>query len=196
MIVITALAFLNFVTIRYNAQIMNMLQRRFLYGHCKPASALGHSKRQTVCRPSLDHRLLRIGFALLLYLCLMFSPNAGAERTQAPEEARVYFIAPQDGAVVDGAVKVVMGLSGLGIAPAGTDVPRTGHHHLLIDTPLPDLNRPVPADIHHLHFGGGQTEATIQLQPGVHTLQLLLADLWHIPHVPPVYSERITITVQ
>ena len=128
-----------------------------------------------------------------LALALVFGPLAAAP---SPEGARVYFLSPQPGAVVSGELRVVMGLAGMGIAPAGVEVPNTGHHHLLIDTPLPDLHSPIPSDERHRHFGGGQTEATISLEPGTHTLQLLLGDHLHVPHTPPVYSEVLTITVK
>ena len=85
----------------------------------------------------------------------------------------------------------------MGVAPAGVANPRTGHHHLLINLDeLPDMDKPIPADENHRHFGGGQTETTIELEPGEHTLQLLLADHLHRPHDPPVISKKITITVR
>ena len=93
-------------------------------------------------------------------------------------------------------VKVVFGLSGMGVAPAGMDEINTGHHHLLVDTALPDFNTPIPSDDRYRHFGGGQTEVVIELAPGEHTLQLLFADYTHSPHIPPVVSEQITITVR
>lgn len=116
--------------------------------------------------------------------------------TPAPENAEVYFIQPHDGAVVESPVKIVFGLKNMGVAPAGTMQKNTGHHHLIIDAPLPPLDQPIPSDEHHVHFGGGQTQTTIELAPGKHTLQLLLGDATHIPHDPPVKSERITITVK
>lgn len=113
------------------------------------------------------------------------------------EGGAVYFIAPADGAVVSSPVTVKFGLRGMGVAPAGVEKANTGHHHLLIDVDqLPDLTKPVPADANHKHFGGGQTETQIELPKGKHTLQLLLGDQFHIPHNPPVNSERITITVE
>jgi len=87
------------------------------------------------------------------------------------------------------------GLKDMGVAPAGVNKPNTGHHHLIVDADTPPLDRQVPNDPNHLHFGGGQTEKTITLTPGRHTLQLVLADDQHIPHDPPVISERITVTV-
>ncbi len=109
----------------------------------------------------------------------------------------VYIIEPADGAMVMNPVRVVFGLKGMGVAPAGTDRPDTGHHHLLIDTGLPaDLNVPIPNDDQHKHFGGGQTETTLTLTPGRHTLQLLLGDNLHVPFDPPIASSVVTIEVQ
>jgi hypothetical protein len=124
------------------------------------------------------------------------SAAAGIARTPRPEAARLYIISPANGATVTSPVTVRFGLAGMGVAPAGVDAPNTGHHHLLIDAPLPPLDQPVPKDAHHLHFGGGQTETTIDLPPGKHTLQLLLADRNHVPHQPPLYSSVVTITVK
>lgn len=112
-------------------------------------------------------------------------------------EAEVYFINPGDGDVIEGPVTVKFGLKGLGVAPAGTDIEATGHHHLLIDDPeLPPAGQPLPATDQIRHFGGGQTEAVIELPPGIHTLQLLVGDYAHVPHDPPVMSEQITIWVR
>ena len=80
--------------------------------------------------------------------------------------------------------------------PAGIDLPSTGHHHLLINTGLPALDQPIPADEQHVHFGKGQTEAEISLKPGKHTLQLLLGNYLHKPHQPPVMSKQISITIE
>ncbi len=117
--------------------------------------------------------------------------------TPAPEGAAVYFVTPLDGQTVNSPVTVSFGLEGLGVAPAGVERERTGHHHLLVDVDdLPALDQPVPADEHHIHFGGGQTQTTLELSPGKHTLQLLVGDHLHVPHEPPVMSEKITITVE
>ncbi|MDX1454087.1 MAG: DUF4399 domain-containing protein [Gammaproteobacteria bacterium] len=111
-------------------------------------------------------------------------------------ETELYFVSPADGAVVSGPVKVIFGLRGMGVAPAGVARDNTGHHHLLIDTGLPPLDQPIPSDAQHRHFGGGQTEVVLELEKGTHTLQLLLGDHNHVPHDPPVVSEQITITVE
>ena len=133
---------------------------------------------------------------LLAALALVIMTGSAIAQTAAPEGAKVYFIEPSDGAVVSGPVTVRFGLSGMGVAPAGVEKAKTGHHHLLIDTKLEDYTAPVPADDNHKHFGGGQTETTIELAPGKHTLQLLLGDHNHIPHESPVESKVITITVK
>jgi hypothetical protein len=121
---------------------------------------------------------------------------ADLPRSPAPKDAELYFISPQDGATVKSPVTVRFGLRGMGVAPAGVAIENTGHHHLLIDAELPPQNMPVPADANHVHFGKGQTEASVTLAPGRHRLQLLLGDHLHIPHDPPVASKPITITVE
>jgi hypothetical protein len=142
----------------------------------------------------MKENLMRTLFCLLL---LALVPLAGAqERSSAPADAKVYIIAPKDGARVHSPVLVQFGLKGMGIAPAGVKFDNSGHHHLLIDTDAPaDLSAPLPANEHVVHFGKGQTETTLTLAPGKHTLQLLFADLNHVPHNPPLLSDKITITV-
>jgi hypothetical protein len=134
---------------------------------------------------------------LLITALLIGAPLAFAqERTPSPSGAEVYLIAPKDGAHVHSPVLVQFGLKGMGIAPAGIKFDNSGHHHLLIDTDPPaDLNAPLPATEKIVHFGKGQTETSLTLAPGRHTLQLLLADQNHIPHSPPLLSQKITITV-
>jgi hypothetical protein len=122
---------------------------------------------------------------------------AAPARTASPAGAEVYIISPKNGAIVQNPVLVQFGLKGMGVAPAGTKYDNTGHHHLLIDTDPPaDQSVPLPATEKIVHFGKGQTETTVNLSPGKHTLQLLFADLNHIPHSPPVLSKKITITVK
>ena len=119
------------------------------------------------------------------------------DRMPAAPGAQVYIIAPRDGAVVHGPVTVQFGLEGMGVAPAGVKFDNTGHHHLLVDTDLTqlDLNAPLPATDRILHFGKGQTQATLTLAPGKHTLELLFADYTHRSFDPPLHSQKITITV-
>jgi hypothetical protein len=121
---------------------------------------------------------------------------AALPRTASPAGAMEYFIAPQNGAKVTSPFTVRFGLKGMGVAPAGVTNANTGHHHLLIDADLPPDNLPIPNDDKHRHFGAGQTEVELTLPPGQHTLQLVLGDANHVPHQPPVHSEKITITVQ
>lgn len=142
--------------------------------------------------------------ALAVASTLALTHLAHAGDTPAPEGAAAYFVNLEDGAVVSAPVKVVFGLTGMGVAPAGTEKENTGHHHILIDRPplgegedgAEELEYGIPADDHHRHFGGGQTEVTLDLEPGQHTLQLVLGDMNHVPHDPPVTSDVITITVQ
>ena len=142
-------------------------------------------------------------FCGLLLLALGASAHAqGAApatlpRTAAPDSALTYLLSPANGATVTSPFTVRFGLRGMGVAPAGVTNPNTGHHHLLVDVEtLPPDNLPLPNDANHRHFGLGQTETEITLPAGRHTLQLVLGDALHIPHQPPVRSEKITITVQ
>jgi len=135
-------------------------------------------------------------FALILALC---AAPAFAQETPSPAGAVAYIIEPVNGAVVTGPVVVRFGLSGMGVAPAEVQVENTGHHHLLINrAPFgqgDEASYAIPADDNHKHFGKGQTEVTLELPPGTHTLQLVLGDHGHVPHVPPVVSDVVTITV-
>ena len=117
-------------------------------------------------------------------------------RTPSPAGAEVFFITPADGDTVPNPVRVEFGITGMSVAPAGMQAENSGHHHLLIDTDLPALDLPIPADGNHIHFGDGSTWTELTLAPGEHTLQLLLADHAHFPHDPPVMSAPITITVE
>ncbi len=134
--------------------------------------------------------------AVMIAVLMAAGATAAFARTPAPSDAEVYIISPQDGDTVTSPVTIRFGLRGMGVAPAGVDKPDTGHHHLLIDTAPPALDLPIPADDNHKHFGGGQTETSIELAPGKHTLQLIMGDKLHIPHEPPVMSRKITITVK
>lgn len=145
----------------------------------------------------LKSQLFAVAFALA---GLAAAPVAAQDSKSAPG-AKVYFLNLKNGDAVSNPLVVKFGLTGMGISPAGLPgeaTANTGHHHLLIDKELTgeQLKQPVPADEHHVHFGKGQTEATVTLPPGQHTLQLVFADWTHIPHNPPVMSERITITVK
>lgn len=111
-------------------------------------------------------------------------------------EANLYFIEPKDNQELTGPVTVIFGLKEFGVAPAGYDIERTGHHHLLINVDFPiDFTKPIPADANHLHFGKGQTETVLNLERGVYKLRLLLGNYVHIPHSSPIYSDEITIIV-
>ena len=114
----------------------------------------------------------------------------------APQGARAYIAEPQNGATLTGPIKVVFGLTNMGVAPAGVNHPGTGHHHLLIDDPVVNFAQPLPVSEQVKHFGDGHTEVVLNLKPGTHTLQLAVGDWKHQTHNPPVLSEKITITVK
>ena len=123
--------------------------------------------------------------------------EVGAEpKAASPKGAKVYIIFPKDGKKVKKKFTIKFGLKGMGIAPAGIKFPNTGHHHLIIDGAKFDMNLPLQASETIRHFGAGQTEATLELAPGKHTLQLVLGDHLHRPHDPPVISKAITVTVE
>lgn len=131
--------------------------------------------------------------ATLLQAC---SEGVDTKTVQAEATGpQVFIVSPVDGATVNSPVSVEFGIRGYALAPAGTQDEGTGHHHLLIDTPLPALGMPIPADANHLHFGKAQTSTELELEPGTHTLQLLLGDGNHVPHSSPLQSAQITITV-
>jgi hypothetical protein len=122
---------------------------------------------------------------------------AAPTRKPAPAGAMAYIIEPADGARVSSPVRVVFGLKGFGVAPAGVDRNDAGHHHLLVDAGMPaNLALPIPNDEQHRHFGGGQTEVELMLPAGRHTLQMVVGDHLHIPHDPPIASSVVTIEVQ
>ncbi|WP_028021818.1 DUF4399 domain-containing protein [Enterovibrio calviensis] len=133
----------------------------------------------------------------LLLVTASILPFSSMAATPSAADAEVYFVEPQDGQTVPETFKVVFGLKGMDVSPAGNNQPNSGHHHLLIDVDsLADFALPLPANDNVRHFGGGQTETMLTLPKGKHTLQLLLGDYLHIPHDKPVMSEKITITVK
>ncbi len=139
---------------------------------------------------------LTLSALVAMSLAAIVPTRADDHKSMAPKGAALYFIAPADGATISGPVVVKFGLKGMGVAPAGVEKKNTGHHHLIINAKLDDYNASIPKDEKFLHFGGGQTQTTLKLAPGTHTLQLVLGDHNHIPHEKPVVSKVITITVK
>jgi hypothetical protein len=135
---------------------------------------------------------------LALGVCLLAAFAMAGDRMAPPAGAEVYFISPLDGATVSSPVTIRFGLKGMGIAPAGIKFDNTGHHHLLVDTDFSELalDAPMPPTDKILHFGKGQTETSLTLAPGKHTLQLVFADYLHTAFDPPLHSKKITITVK
>lgn len=144
------------------------------------------------------NRLLPLTCLLAIGIASAQAPAPVSAGAAAPAKAEVYIISPHNGATVHGAFTVRFGLKGAGIAPAGVKFDNTGHHHLLIDTPLSSLSldAPLPTTDKVVHFGKGQTETTLTLPPGRHTLQLLFADFAHVPFHPLIASKVVTVTVQ
>ena len=143
-------------------------------------------------------KIIRTFFLLLIAVAMSWNMAFAEEYfSESPPGAKVYIISPKDGEIVGKTFTVRFGLANMGVAPAGVKVPSTGHHHLLVDLEnLPDMKTPLVFSENVRHFGGGQTETEITLAPGRHTLRLLLGNYLHIPHKPPVVSEKITITVK
>lgn len=137
---------------------------------------------------------MKTKFIVSLLLVVIYLPVQAS--SSAPASANTYIVSPAHGETVSSPVTVIFGLQGMGVAPAGTAKNNTGHHHLIINSPTPSLSKAIPKDKNHKHFGGGQTQVTLDLAPGTHTLQLVLGDKSHIPHNPPVVSEKITINVK
>jgi hypothetical protein len=142
---------------------------------------------------------------ILAFVVLFSAPVVAQQKSEgapAPAVAKVYFISPKDGDTLTSPIRVQFGLKGMGVAPAGVDFENTGHHHVLVDRDAVTASSPMMKDYMQtdipdlLHFGKGQTEAEVKLAPGKHTLQMVLGDQDHHPHTPPVFSERITITVK
>jgi hypothetical protein len=134
---------------------------------------------------------------LVIVLFSLASPLMSNDGPYSSEDKKLFFIAPTTGATVSSPLTIKFGIKGMKIVPAGINEVKSGHHHLLVNLEkLPDMNMPIPADKNHLHFGKGQTEATIELSKGKHTLQLLLGNYIHIPHKIPLLSEKIEITVE
>jgi len=135
----------------------------------------------------------------LIAAAFLFSTPAYAGDTPSPAGAEVYFVNLKDGDTVTSPVTIIFGLKGIGVAPAGVAHAATGHHHLYINRPpfrAKDAENAIPHDAYHMHFGGGQTQATLHLLPGENSLQLVLGDANHMPFNPPVVSKRIVINVK
>ena len=140
--------------------------------------------------------LTRLISPLLIALLSVSTAQASAiKQSTSPSTANLYIISQQDGDTVKSTFTVTFGLQGMGVAPAGVERKHTGHHHLLVDKDtLPAFNQPMGGEV--IHFGNGQTQTTLTLPKGKHTLQLILGDHHHVPHQPAVISKKITITVE
>ena len=137
-------------------------------------------------------QVISLGLSLVLSALASLAQAA----SPSPAGAEVSIVSPKDGDVVTSPVKVVFGVKGMVVDKAGSTQANSGHHHLIIDADLPAADQPIGKDAQHVHFGAAQTEATVELPKGKHTLQLLFADGAHMPHAPVVASKKITIEVK
>lgn len=143
----------------------------------------------------LNYMQSALGLLAMFLMALAGPLQAQDLSSPSPDGAALYIVSPADGDTVEGSVTVIFGLKGMGVAPAGIEMENTGHHHLLVDqAELPEAGKPMGNP--PLHFGAGQTQTTLDLEPGTHTLQLILGNHLHVPHNPPVVSDLITITVK
>jgi uncharacterized protein YbjT (DUF2867 family) len=173
---------------------LSLLRAKLPTKRVRPSVPCNSSRIQSVIQGNQTMRKVALTFAMMLSTATL----AAAGETPAPADAKVYFINVKDGDTVTSPFTIRFGLSGMGVAPAGTEMENTGHHHLIIDEKMEGeaLNEAIPVDEHHMHFGKGQTEAAVTLPKGKHTLQLLLGDWGHVPHKTPVMSDIITVTVE
>jgi hypothetical protein len=137
-----------------------------------------------------------MGWRMTLAAAVILAPLASQAQTEAPPDAKAYIISPMEGERVKSPFTVRFGLRGMGVTRAGDSAKNVGHHHLLVDVTEPlDASEPIPTGRKHLHFGAGQTETELNLEPGKHTLQLVLGDAEHKLFRPNVISEPVHVTV-
>ncbi|MGY8962744.1 MAG: DUF4399 domain-containing protein [Rhodospirillales bacterium] len=138
-----------------------------------------------------------VALAVAFVSATAFAQSEEWPRTGSAPNTVAYIVSPSNGETVPGTFRIQFGLKGMGVAPAGVEYPDSGHHHLLVNRVAPMMSEPLPSgDSDLLHFGGGQTETTLSLEPGEYTLQMILGDQDHVPHDPPVMSKKVTITVE
>jgi hypothetical protein len=113
----------------------------------------------------------------------------------AAQAASVSFVEPADGATVPTTFPVKFAVEGMDVKPAGELSPTSGHHHLLINATSIAAGEPVPFDETHIHFGKGQTEASVTLKPGTYKLTMQFANGAHQSYGPAL-SKTISVTVK
>ena len=108
---------------------------------------------------------------------------------------KVFFKWPKDGSTVASPVFVDMGVEGMIIEPAGIVKEGYGHHHILINQKSWPEGEVIPTSDSTLHFGKGQTDASIELDPGRYIISLQFADGVHVSS-GELMSESIQINVE
>jgi Domain of unknown function (DUF4399) len=120
---------------------------------------------------------------------------AGCSQMQSTPAKSVYFVEPKDGATVTSPFKVVFGVKGMAVEPAGEIKPDSGHHHLLINLDATKAGEGIPMDDTHLHFGKAQTDTEVKLPPGNYKLTMQFANGAHLSYGPPM-AATINVTVR
>jgi hypothetical protein len=134
--------------------------------------------------------------AAMFALCVAALPaRAQSAAPPAPPAPVIGILLPTNGATVTSPVTVRFRLVNYGVAPAGTNVERTGHFHLLIDNEAGEAGTIIPADSLHIHYGKGQIEVTVPVPLGRHTLRAVLGDYTHKVIGPELVSAPVTIRV-
>lgn len=135
----------------------------------------------------MRHSLMSLVVALLLL--------AGCAQKQSAPDQSVFFVEPKDGATVTSPFKVVFGVKGMAIEPAGDIKANSGHHHLLINLDAMQAGDAIPVDETHLHFGKAQTETEVKLPPGTYKLTMQYANGAHLSYGQPM-AATIRVTVK
>ncbi|SMD35321.1 protein of unknown function [Reichenbachiella faecimaris] len=143
--------------------------------------------------------------SLVIFSCS--SPNKSAEQSTPVQDktaiaekpmadsAYVFFKHPADGATVPSPVYIEMGVSGMQIEPAGEVKEGFGHHHILINQANWPEGTVIPMSDSTFHYGKGQTDATLELEPGSYTLSLQFADGVHASYGEKM-AASVTVTVE
>jgi len=149
----------------------------------------------------MNKNLLIILIPLAFYACTSSNKSEGNEEKAITEKVEesiengVYFVTPKNGEVVKNPVKLVFGVNGMEVEPAGVAAEGKGHHHVAIDGTFVEKGVVVPADSMSIHYGKGQLETELTLTPGKHTLTMQFADGFHQSY-GEAWSKTIEITVE
>ncbi|AFK19202.1 DUF4399 domain-containing protein [Haloferax mediterranei ATCC 33500] len=95
-------------------------------------------------------------------------------------DASVSFEVPSAGAELTSTyVQWKATADGVTIEEAGAVNEGAGHYHILVDTEPVTPGEVIPSDDSHIHYGTGQEDGVLELEPGEHTLHLQVGDGKH-----------------